>query len=152
MRELGSQLAQWLLAQGVSEDACGARLATKWLPSTAELGPPRGAPAAQTETVRSAKHLAPSRHRGWALLPALAISLVSGGLAWADSAPDLRLRPSERMATTSLIVAAPAPAAPPQAQVQPAVFAAVAASPARVTKPKTQPLPRRAVPAPRLPF
>jgi eukaryotic-like serine/threonine-protein kinase len=36
MRELGRQLAEWLLSHGVSDDACGAPLAAKWLAHVAE--------------------------------------------------------------------------------------------------------------------
>lgn len=36
MRELGRQLAEWLLGHGVSDDACGAPLAAKWLAHVAE--------------------------------------------------------------------------------------------------------------------
>jgi eukaryotic-like serine/threonine-protein kinase len=148
MRELGTQLAQWLLTQGVSEDACGAPLATKWLPRMAELGLPRSAaPAVEIVKVRNAKRVARSRHRRWALLPAAAISLVIGVLACADSAPDL----SAPVATSVSLVLAPSPAARPQAQVLPAVFSTVAAPAPRVIKPKANP-PRRAVPAPQLPF
>ena len=36
IRELGRQLARWLLAHGVSDDACGAPLAAKWMSHVAE--------------------------------------------------------------------------------------------------------------------
>jgi len=152
MRELGAQLAQWLLTQGVSEDACGAPLAMRWLPRTAELGPPRSAaPAVEIETVHQTKRVARVPHRRWALLTAAAISVVSGGLACADSAADLSA-PSARMAAPVLLVAAPAPPAPPPAQVTPAIFSTVDATPAPAAKPKPKPPLRRALPQPKLPF
>ena len=155
MRELGSQLAQWLFTQGVTEDACGAPLTTKWLPKTAALGLQRGRVSpVEVDPVHSAKHVVRSGHRRWALFSAVTISLVSGGLSWADSAP-ARRDLSARLTTPALLVATPSPAPVPHVQVIAAAIATVAPSPppvTGVTKPKPTPPPRRATPAPRLPF
>jgi eukaryotic-like serine/threonine-protein kinase len=48
MRELGRQLAQWLLTQGISDDASGAPLAAKWLAHVAEPSMRRPPPLTET--------------------------------------------------------------------------------------------------------
>jgi serine/threonine-protein kinase len=58
IRELGRQLARWLLAQGVSDDAGGAPLAAKWISHVAEPSMRRPPPLV---THLDAARLAPDR-------------------------------------------------------------------------------------------
>jgi eukaryotic-like serine/threonine-protein kinase len=140
MRELGSRLAQWLVTQGISEDACGAPLSAKWLARSlppmlqrdvglgADSAPPPSAP-------RNLK----KRYRRWALLTAAALSLVSASLAWADSVP----APKARTVT-------PTPSRTNRASS--ALLSTVAPEPPRAPKPKPVTSGKVRSPAPKLPF
>jgi eukaryotic-like serine/threonine-protein kinase len=108
IRELGRQLARWLLAQGVSDDACGAPLAAKWISQVAEPSMRRPPPLATSfdapplvpaETLSSrasAPHsvptvafLQPQTRRSlplprqyWPLLAAVFMVFAAAGLTW----------------------------------------------------------------------
>jgi eukaryotic-like serine/threonine-protein kinase len=110
IRELGRQLAHWLLAQGVSDDACGAPLAAKWISHVAEpsmrrpppLAPsfdsapltpiltprvaasePHSAPTVAFLKPPDRRHAAPRRY--WPLLAAVCMLVAAAGLAWRAS-------------------------------------------------------------------
>ena len=155
MRELGAQLAQWLFTQGVLDDACGAPLATKWLARAAEPGLPRAkASAVELKAPPSTQRSARSRRRRWALLTAAAVSLVSGTLAWADSAAHR----SARAPTPAPVSFVAAPSPPPQPLTpstelaRDVVLSTIAAPTPLATKPKTNNGRQRRAPTPQLPF
>jgi serine/threonine-protein kinase len=112
IRELGRQLARWLLAQGVSDDACGAPIAAKWISHVAEPSMRRPPPlvtrfdalplardttlAARADAPHSAPTVAfvktasprrPSLRRSWPLLAAAFMLLIAAGLAWKARTP-----------------------------------------------------------------
>lgn len=151
MRELGGQLAQWLLTRGISVDACGVALSTKWLAGSVAPGAPdASAPASEAEKAPSSQRSGRSRHRLWLLLAAATFSLVLGTLAWADSAPESR----PRTVAPPLLVAAQSPPPPSQAEASITTITATIAAPARpIAKPKPKASARsRAVRPPQLPF
>jgi serine/threonine-protein kinase len=104
IRELGRQLARWLLAQGVSDDAGGAPLAAKWISHVAEpsmrrppplatnLDAPRLTPVVTLSSHGSAPHSAPtvaflkpptrrpSARQYWPLLAAVFMLFAAAGL------------------------------------------------------------------------
>ena len=163
MREFGRQLAQWLLTQGVSDDACGALLTTRWLAHTDPSAQGAAVQAIELEKPPSAQRSARSPRRHWILLAAAAISLVIVTLAWADSAP----APVPRTATGApassnggttplLLVAAqsppPSPAEPSLLAIT-AIPSTISAPSQPITKPKPNtPARIRAGRAPQLPF
>jgi serine/threonine protein kinase len=163
MRELGRELAQWLLAQGVSEDACGSPVAAKWL---AHVAPPSQRPALPQPEACPERTL-PIRRRHWALLTAAAMLVVSGGVAHTDSfrAPPaqsvtaatlapLEIQPAPPISTTPVLLAASPPAPPPRLlqSAQPLRDSELSIVPARrATKPGTSARPRP-VPTSQLPF
>ena len=170
MRELARELALWLLAQGVSEDACGTPVAAKWLarvtpssqPPPLSSQPP-GLPRAEARHERTA----PMRLRHWALLTAASMLIVSGSVARSDS---FRTPPAQ---ATTAVTTAHAEASPPRPILAPPIV--LAASPAqppsrlpslqqpldsrvsivparRATKPAVSPARPRPVPPSQLPF
>lgn len=160
MRELGARLAQWLLGQGVVDDACGARLIPKWSPDPMDASA-RGAsgPAVEIERTPRVRGRRP-RRRHWPLLAAAAASLVIGTLAWADSAPDTKPRTALaapvafKDGTSPLVlVAAQSPAAPQVEASPPAPPSTLSAPAGPVTQSKPKSVARaRKVRAPQLPF
>ncbi len=146
MRELGGRLAQWLLDQGVSDDACGAPLTAKWQVRTVD--PSVLVQAMEVEESPSARRSARSRRGHWSLLAVAAVSIVIGAVAWANA--DSELTPPT--ATPSLLVAAPSPV-PSQAQPSSAVMPATVSAPAQpTTAPKPKSARIRGEGAPKLPF
>jgi serine/threonine-protein kinase len=155
IRELGRQLAQWLLAQGVSDDASGAPLAAKWQAHIAEPSmrqpppismalesaqhvpvrtlvsqrePEPHAEGAEATEARPSARIGLTRRRGWTL--AVSISIVSAGVAWLTSAgePDLRSAMDDPIADHA------PPAAPKlQASAPQPVLAGLPAAPARAS-------------------
>jgi serine/threonine-protein kinase len=111
MRTLGQQLARWLLLHGVSVDACGAPLLTKWLnsdvpprPRASAAPPPRKSPPPSRPgmgndvTTRELVRVAPParsaeavvardrrsgvrKHRRWVLWAIAGVLLAGGSLA-----------------------------------------------------------------------
>jgi eukaryotic-like serine/threonine-protein kinase len=191
IQELARELARWLLSQGITEDACGAPLVGKWLPHATSTSPSANARAATAAALAHAAPLAshatsptlavrmtrseaarPRRTHKSALLTALAMLLVSGSLAWTDSArpaseprdgtaPEARL---PRLAPTPRFAAAPEPPReePPIAADTEQNEAAAPASVEPPPAPRSAPRPRNKpkspgsrnnrVPASRLPF
>lgn len=160
MRELGTRLARWLLAQGVSRDACGTPLTLKWLvPVPGACAQSAPAVTIDKERTLGAHRSKRSRPRHGLLLAAAAASLVIGTLAWADSAP----APRPPRATPMRLAAAQAPPASPaeplleteRVNVETPVPspASTPSASAPVSKPKPRGSARKHVPpAPRLPF
>jgi hypothetical protein len=159
MRELGRELGQWLLAQGVSVDACGTPVATKWL---SHVGPLSELPALPHTEARHERTV-PIRHRHWALLTAASLLVVSGGIARTDSfrtpveAPTpiaMQAPPAPPLAAAAIVLAA-SPTQPPSPtpSVEPPRDNRVSFAPARRAKqPGVTPVrPHPAAPS-RLPF
>jgi eukaryotic-like serine/threonine-protein kinase len=115
VRELGRQLAQWLLANGVSDDACGAPLAAKWTTRIAEPSmrrpppisvelesephvhvatlvsrPPPELPAerACVAAGQAIERIVPARRSYWALLAVASLLIAGGSVAWLTSVRD----------------------------------------------------------------
>lgn len=192
IRELGRQLAQWLLNQGVSDDASGAPLAAKWIAHVAEPSMRRPPPleatfeappaepvdiaysrsqsdphAARTalSPQRKLERVFPARHRPWALLAVVSMSLVGAAAAWTAAPPD-RDAPSamvdpiaEPPRAPPYLGISPAPrvlsdAGPPahEALVLPAEPQAPTEPAPRIAKPKSARSMNRPAPASRLPF
>lgn len=161
MRDLGAQLAQWLLARGVLHDACGTPLSPKWLARGADASVPYApVDAREVETAPSTLRSTRSHRRHWALLGALASSLVLGTLAWADSARES----GSQAAALPVIAAAPpvlAAAAPlpleSQTEASITVTISVPEQPVAEPNPKPRasakaPTKSRAARPPQLPF
>lgn len=158
MRKLGAQLAQWLLSQGVTDDACGSRLTPTWSTRAVEA---RVAPVLEIEKKPpSVRGQRTRRRRHWLLLAAGVSSLVIGTLAWADSAPDSKSRTATLAPTLPrgdsnplVLVAAQSPAASQVEAASTALPASVSASAPPIDPPKPKSAPRaRKVRAPQLPF
>jgi serine/threonine protein kinase len=133
MRQLGQQLARWLLLHGVAVDACGTPLVSKWLSSDAPTRPRASdapparepepaAPESQLGPPSSARRrrLPPPQRRRWVLW-ALAGVLVAGvclGLTRGHEAPSGRAaQPLRSEAKAGLLLAASdAEAGAPRAQ------------------------------------
>jgi len=155
MRELGAQLAQWLLSQGVADDACGSRLTPKWSPPLVSAS---AAPALEIEKKPPSVRGQRTRGRRWLLLAAGVSSLVVGTLAWADSAPESKPRTAivapasfKGEANPLVLVAAQSPDAShvEAPSILPATTSASAAPRINPPKPKAR---IRKAPAPQLPF
>ncbi|HYJ08315.1 MAG TPA: serine/threonine-protein kinase [Polyangiaceae bacterium] len=163
MRQLGRRLAEWLLIQGISEDACGAPLVGKWL--TPSLRPAndveRTQPSRRSQRARqeeSTRRIVPARAPRWFPLLAAVLLLVGAGIFWqssGSSAPVRTVQAAPKVAHAP--VPLPAPAAPPPRPVlatqalespvaaQPPIKSAAASRPARATR-------ARPAPSSRLPF
>jgi serine/threonine protein kinase len=162
MRELGSRLAQWLLSQGITEDACGTALSTKWLARASEPGPsPSAGSTVEPQPAPSARRHQKKRHRRWALLSAACLSLVSASLAWADSARPARAiapspwvsgRVASRSQSSSNRLAAKAAADAAVSRASPAIRSTVAPEPPRAARPKVKRSVRVRPPTAQLPF
>ncbi len=164
MRELGRELAQWLLAQGVSEDACGTPIAAKWL---VHVAAPSQRPALLRAEARRERTV-PMRHRHWALLTAACMLIVSGSVARTDSFrtppappvtaattahPEALPVPPISTALTLLAASPPAPPASPLPSAQQPIDSRVSIVSARqATKPAASPARARRVPTSQLPF
>jgi serine/threonine-protein kinase len=164
MRLLGRRLAEWLLIQGISEDACGAPLVGKWL--TPSLPPAndveRTQPSRRSQRVRqeeATQRIVPVRAPRWAPLLAVLLLLVGGGILWLSSGSSASVR-TVQAAPKVVRAAAPLPA-PAATQPRPATAAQAAEAPVvaqapikSVAESKSPPAARRARPAPssRLPF
>jgi eukaryotic-like serine/threonine-protein kinase len=75
MRQLGQQLARWLLLHGVAVDACGTPLVSKWLSSDAPTRPRASdAPAAREPRSAAPKPVLASERAQEVALPAGAVS------------------------------------------------------------------------------
>jgi eukaryotic-like serine/threonine-protein kinase len=159
MRELGRELAQWLVAQGVSEDVCGTPVATKWL---AHVAPPSQRPVLPQPEARPERTV-PIRRRHWALLTAAAMLVVSGGVAHTDSfrnppaaasSAPLEVPAAPPIPTTAIVLAASPPAPPPDLRPseQPPLDSQSSVAPTtRANQPGAATRPRP-VPTSRLPF
>jgi len=161
MRDLGRELARWLLAQGVSEDACGTPVAAKWLTSVA---PPSQRPALPQAEARHERTV-PMRHSHWGLLTAASMLLVCASVARTDSfrtppSPTIaaatiappEVPPAEPISTTAIVLAA-SPAQPPSPlpSLQQPINSRVSIVPVRrATKPGASPA--RPRPTSQLPF
>ena len=164
MRQLGRRLAEWLLIQGISEDACGAPLVGKWL--TPSLRPAndveRTQPSRRSQRARqeaSTRRIVPGRAPRWAPLLAAVLLLAGAGVFWqswgnaasvrtVQAAPKLvrAARPVPPSAAPQLrpVVAAQAPDAAVVAQAPTKAPAASKRNPAATRA--------RPVPSSRLPF
>jgi serine/threonine-protein kinase len=164
MRELGRELSQWLLAQGVSEDACGTPVGPRWL---ARGGPSSQRPALSLAETRQERTV-PMRRRHWALLTAASLLVVSGVVARTDSvrsppadsntaagvapAEAPPLRPSSRQPRVLVASQPAAPLSPRASTQQPVDSTASIAAASRTTEPHASPVRPRPVRTSRLPF
>jgi eukaryotic-like serine/threonine-protein kinase len=164
MRQLGRRLAEWLLIQGISEDACGAPLVSKWL--TPSLPPAndveRTQPSRRSQRARqeeATRRIVPARAPHWAPLLAAVLILVGAGIFWQNwgSAASVRTVQAASKATR-VPVPLPAPATPEprpvlatQALESPVVAQAPIAS-AAATRPSRGASRARPAPSSRLPF
>jgi serine/threonine-protein kinase len=166
MRELGRHLAEWLMNQGVSNDACGASLVSKWLSHPAQpiedlerTEPSRRSQRARQE--EATQRIVPAEPRRWPLLLAALLFVLGGGLAWYSWGQDepVKVVPRAREieavpAAVPVALAPPAIAAPPLAEVAAAPTTVQASTaPAGLTSKRTS-KPARPQPPPssRLPF
>ena len=167
IRELGRQLAQWLLSQGVSDDACNAPLAAKWIAHVAEPSMRRPPALAVTRRAEAPpepiiERILPARHRPWALLAAVSILVVGGSIAWATSSapkPGAQSASAEPVSSPDLPVAATpvvllaSELAVPQASAAPPVELQSSTPPERaVAKPRSSPSGKHAAAVAQLPF
>lgn len=164
MRQLGRRLAEWLLIQGISEDACGAPLVGKWL--TPSLRPAndveRTQPSRRSQRARqeeSTRRIVPGRAPRWAPLLAAVLLLAGAGVFWQSWGNAASVRTVQ--AAPKLVRAArpvPPPAAPqlrPVVAAQAPDAAVVAQAPTKApAASKRNPAATRARPVPssRLPF
>lgn len=156
MRELGSALASWLLARGVSEDVTGHSLRAAWLepPQRLSLAPSgeykTAAPVPVSErpvTPVRATPEAPSaepaatetRRPSWAIIVAgvsfVAAGFVSVGL-WLrrDASDETERRAASGTATAAVAVAAPGTTVAPVASGAPSVSSTSTSTPTREKK------------------
>ena len=173
MRELGRHLAEWLMNQGVSNDACGASLVSKWLSHPAQPieDVERTEPSRRSQRARqeeATQRIVPAQPRRWPLLLAPLLFALGGALVWhswgrsepvamVPPAAEIKAAPAPVHAALAPVAAAPpladVAAAPPLvevADVPPAVQAATA--PAGLTSKRSKPVRPPPAASSRLPF
>lgn len=148
MRQLGEQLARWLLLHGVSVDACGAALVPKWLSS--EEPPPLSERSAATTrkvphlSLSPVKRLVPARRR-WILWAAAGVLVAGASLALSKSAEPPAATEQSVLARNE---AASPPSSPPQKDAALAAAEVAEASPRGITEPAHPPPPSSSNAAP----
>jgi serine/threonine protein kinase len=161
MRELGRHLAEWLMNQGVSNDASGAALVSKWLAQPAQpiADLERTDPSRRSQRARqdeATQRIVPVQPRRWPLLLAALVFLFGGGLAWhswgrSEPVAAARPLPEARRAPAPVPVA---PAAPPLVDASPPPETVQASTaPTGLTNKRSSKATRpRPTPSSRLPF
>jgi serine/threonine protein kinase len=164
MRELGRHLAEWLMNRGVSNDASGAPLVSKWLAQPAQPieDLERTEPSRRSQRARqdeATQRIVPVQPRRWPVLLAALVFLLGGGLAWhswgrgepVTAAPP----PLEATRVAAPVPVAPvAPVAPPVSEPAPPPETVQASTaPAGLTGKRSAKATRpRPTPSSRLPF